>query len=360
MTALPRIDVLLAVVLTAVAVAEGALGLTVPVSGTAAVLAPLVTLPVATRRVRSELSVGVLLAGMLLQGLSGSDLGGGFAEPVALTLTLYAVASRTSWRRAAAWLAMTLLTMSVVVTLVSGPDLASLAYMATVVVGACGAGWAVRLTAERSELIAEHRLLQERSRIARELHDVVSHEVSAIVVTAAAERRSLPDGSPTGQALAGIEDAGRRTMRELRRLLGLLHADEHAPLTPQPGLDDLEGLVRSVRTSGTPVTLTEEGDRLVLGEGGELAAYRTVQESLTNVRKHAGPATVRVHLRWTATTLELEVLDDGTGRSRPLLAGGGFGLRAMRDRLQSYGGRLQAGPTGHGFRVRAVIPAQMP
>lgn len=360
MPALPRTDLLLAAVLTGIAVAEGAMGLTVPVSATAAALAPVVTLPVATRRVRTELSLGVLLGGMLLQGLAGSDLGGGFAEPVALTLVLYAVASRAPWWHAAGWLVLTLLTMSAVVTLVSGPDLASLAYMSTVVMGACAAGYAVRLANERSELLAEHRLLQERSRIARELHDVVSHEVSAIVVTAGAERRGLPSDSSAGRTLAGIEASGRRTMGELRRLLGLLRADEQAPLTPQPGLDDLDALLRSVRSAGTPVSLTQEGDRLCLGEGGELAVYRTVQESLTNVRKHAGAEAVRVHLRWTAEALELEVLDDGAGRSRPPLEGSGFGLRAMRDRLESYGGRLHAGPTPQGFRVHAVIPVEPP
>lgn len=221
------------------------------------------------------------------------------------------------------------------------------------------------LRAVRAEQSAEQAkqeaVASERARIARELHDVVSHDVSLMVLQASVERRLLgesADGAAAGTAavLQSIESAGRDALTELRHMLGVLRQDAHAPLAPQPGLDRLEELVAEVRTAGVDVEVHRSGEG-ALPPGLELAAYRVLQESLTNVVKHVGPTHVRLSLDHRPEEITIDVQDDGpaAGGSRSPLPGG-HGLLGMRERVQLYGGTLRAGPHEAGFRVQVRLP----
>ncbi len=197
----------------------------------------------------------------------------------------------------------------------------------------------------------------ERARIARELHDVIAHSLSIIVVQAAAERRVLPEGQQsTAETLESIEQSGRQAMTELRRLLGLLRKGDGEPsLAPQPGLSRLDDLVAQVREAGIEVSVRMDGDMTAIPRGLDLSAYRIIQECLTNVLKHARAHRVEISLRCQGRIVEIEVTDDGAAAGPP--AAGGFGLLGMRERVTVYGGTVQAGPrdTG-GYRVHARLP----
>ena len=166
------------------------------------------------------------------------------------------------------------------------------------------------LEAERERVLAE-----ERARIARELHDVIAHSVSVMIVQAGAARMSLNGGSPqAAQSIPAVERAGRQALDEMRRLLGILRQDSPEPqLSPQPGLGDVAALVEQVRTAGLPVELEVVGEPPQLGPGLDLTAYRIVQEALTNTIKHAGPTTARLRLVFASDAVEVEVLDYGRG-----------------------------------------------
>jgi signal transduction histidine kinase len=214
--------------------------------------------------------------------------------------------------------------------------------------------------AERErDLAAREAVVEERARIARELHDAIAHNVSMMVVQAGAERRVLDEErSSTREVLATVEQIGRGALTEMRRLVGMLRSESGEPLAPQPGLDDLPILVTQVREAGLPVELAVEGERRELPVGIELSAYRIVQEALTNALKHAGEARASVRVRYGADSLELEIVDDGAGAATAV-ASGGHGLVGMRERVSLYGGRFDAGrrPSG-GFAVRVLLPVQ--
>ena len=215
-----------------------------------------------------------------------------------------------------------------------------------------------RLEREQDALAAR-AVAAERSRIARELHDVIAHSLSVIVVQAAAERRVLgPGRDSTAETLGSIEQAGRQAMTELRRLLGLLRkSDGELSLAPQPGLGELGDLVAEVREAGVEVDVRTDGDLAVLPRGLDLTAYRIVQECLTNVLKHAGARRVEISLRCQGRCLDIEVADDGTSAGAP--SPGGFGLVGMRERVSVYGGTVQAGyRDGGGFQVHASLPVE--
>jgi signal transduction histidine kinase len=212
--------------------------------------------------------------------------------------------------------------------------------------------------AERErEVAAREAVVEERARIARELHDAIAHNVSMMVVQAGAERRVLdPSQESTRDVLETVEEIGRNALTEMRRLVGMLRTDDDDPLAPQPGLGDLPTLVGQVREAGLPVELHVEGAPRSLPVGLELSAYRIVQEALTNALKHAGEARASVRVRYADDSLELEVVDDGAGAPAEL-ASGGHGLVGMRERVALYGGRFEAGrrPAG-GFTVRVLLP----
>jgi signal transduction histidine kinase len=207
----------------------------------------------------------------------------------------------------------------------------------------------------------EERLAQaaadERARIARELHDVISHSISVITVqTQAVRRRLRPDQEAEARDLAAVESTARQAMVELRRLFGVLRADgERAPLAPQPGLDQLPRLLERTREANLPVDLHVEGERVPLSPGIDLTAYRIIQESVTNVLKHAADSRVTVTLDYAPAELGISVVDDG--RRTPRDHGAGHGLVGMRERVALFGGRLDVGPRpGGGFAVHAVLP----
>ncbi len=216
---------------------------------------------------------------------------------------------------------------------------------------------AARLEAER-HAEAKIAAAAERARIARELHDVVAHHVSVMVVQADGAGYALRSDPDRAQAaLSAISSTGRQALTEMRRLLGVLRsADQHTDLAPVPGLGELRELLDQARTAGLEVSYTLTGTPRELPEGAELAAYRVVQESLTNTRKHAGlAATAAVTLRYEPEGLTLEVTDDGMApvSEQP----GGHGLAGMRERIAMYGGDVQAGPLpGGGFGVTAHLP----
>jgi signal transduction histidine kinase len=194
----------------------------------------------------------------------------------------------------------------------------------------------------------------ERARIAWELHDIVAHHLSVIVLQAAGARAS---GQPAGPALEKIEHSGRQALAETRRLLGVLRdPDEEAGLAPQPGIGELGALAASVRAAGLPVNLDIDGD-LALPAAVDVSVYRIVQEALTNVLKHAGPARADVTIGYTEDTVTVEVTDNGTGEPGSPAPAGGHGLAGMRERVAVFGGELRAGPRpGGGFTVQARLP----
>ena len=216
---------------------------------------------------------------------------------------------------------------------------------------------AQRLEREREER-ARQAVAEERARIARELHDVVAHSVSVIAVQTGSMRRRLRHEHPAeAEELAATERTARQALAEMRRMLGLLRADhDDVALAPQPGIADVDDLVEQSRGTGLDIRLHVEGEPTALAPGIDLAAYRIVQEALTNVIKHAGPAHAEVAVRFRERELELEVTDDGRG-PRASQNGGGHGLVGMRERAALYSGSVEAGPQPDGgFAVRARLP----
>lgn len=213
-------------------------------------------------------------------------------------------------------------------------------------------------TEEQHRVEAQRAVADERTRIARELHDVVAHSMSVIVVQAGAARRVLDrDPGQAAQALATIEDTGRESLAEMRRVLGVLRSDDDlADLAPAPGLDDFDRLLQHCDEAGLAVELVVSGDSRRLAPGLELNAYRVVQESLTNSLKHAGTASAVVHLHYRPDALEIEVTDDGRGAAAATGSGSGQGLVGIRERVEAYGGAMTAGPRpGGGFGVKATF-----
>jgi len=209
---------------------------------------------------------------------------------------------------------------------------------------------------------AAHAAELERARIARELHDVISHNVSVMVVQAAAGR-DVFDSHPerAREALGAIELAGREALGELRRLLSVVREPDRDAggelRAPQPGLDRLPALADQVRGAGLEVRLDVDYPEHSLPPGIELSAFRVVQEALTNVLKHADASAAEVEIRQAAGRLELCVVDDGSSRAHDGDSGAGRGVAGMRERVQVLGGRFSAGPRPEGgFAIRASIP----
>jgi signal transduction histidine kinase len=213
------------------------------------------------------------------------------------------------------------------------------------------------------EALARRAVTEERLRLARELHDVVAHAMSVIAVQSGVGAHvATTQPKEARKALAAIEATSRAALTELRRLLGVLRQEDepHGDLAPMPGLADLEGLLAEVAKAGLAVKLQVHGTRPPLPAGVDLSAYRIVQEALTNVVKHAGPAHAQVVVGYGDQEVTVEIIDDGRGAVTSVTdgrAGTGHGLIGMRERVAAFGGDLEVGPRPHGgFRVAARLP----
>jgi signal transduction histidine kinase len=227
----------------------------------------------------------------------------------------------------------------------------------------------VRTAEAEKEAAARRAVDQERSRIAQELHDVVTHNISVMVVQAGAARKVM-ESAPTKahDALLAVESGGRAAMTELRHTMGLLTMNSDDPdlsvekdLTPAPGMRQVDALAARVRDTGVPVELTVTGRPVPLSAGMDLAVYRVVQEALTNTMKHAVGSQVRIAIDYGPATLQVEVTDTGGSSAPSPRTGTSRGLIGLQERIAVYGGTFEAGflPSG-GYRVRGVIPTEAP
>jgi signal transduction histidine kinase len=275
-------------------------------------------------------------------------------------------------RKAGIGLAIVLGCIVVVVDNIPGPQLASdLVFIPLRFVVSWVAGLALRERAEQAEAaemratVAEREreaaarvaVAEERSRIARELHDIVAHAVSVMVLQIGAVRHKLPEALQDDKdALTGVERAGRTALAEMRLLLGAMRRDGDAvELGPQPGLDGLDSLVGEVGRAGLPVRVHLDGDRVPLPRAIDLSAYRIVQEGLTNALKHAHASHAEVTVRYSSKELQLEIRDDGRGATTT--DGLGHGLVGIRERVKIYGGEMTTGTaTGGGFILSTSLP----
>jgi signal transduction histidine kinase len=361
------IDAVVAVLLAAFVTEDVLLS---DLTGDPAILVPAglaMTLPLAWRRRRP---LAVLCVGMGALAIESVAVPGSTgAEPdtvmIPLLLATYSVGVYSELRRAQIGLAVT----AAALTLNEPGDLIVLAPLFT---GVWAAGRVVRARerdarrlrelaeALERERVEEARLavVEERARIARDLHDVVAHAMTTIVLEAGAERLSLGDerGS-TQRTLQSIERTGRQALVEMRRLVGVLRRDDDEPeLAPTPGLAHLDELLERVTRAGLEVEKRISGTPRELQPSLDITAYRIVQEALTNVLKHAGASSASVDVTYGERTLELEVADDGRGGS-PNGRAGGHGLQGLRERVGLFGGRLDAGRRdGGGFAVKARLP----
>jgi len=325
-------------------------------------------LPLAARRRAPLLVLVAVMGAFAAQDAAGVKLqDNDLASVLVVLVAVYSVAAYAPPRAALAGAALTYL----VLALTALRGLTGLLWALILVGGSSAAAWTLRTRRQEANAAREHarrvedeheaRLMsataEERSRIARELHDVVTHAVSVMVVQAGAGQQTLPaDAAETRAALEQIQSTGRQALRELRRLLGVLRTTELQPLAPQPGLDDLEPLVASAVAAGTPVELTVAGAPPPLPAGLDLTAFRIVQEALTNVLKHAPGRSAAVRITYRPDAVELEITNDA---SQQRVNGVGHGLIGMRERAALYGGTLEAGlATGGRFRVRARLPLE--
>jgi len=352
-----------------------------PVSGPKPLLTVValgLTAPLAIRRRWPLFAVTVVMADFaahtfLTDGPFGRANLNLFEAFLALVLIVYSTAANTTGRRT--WIGAGIIvtgqvvgSLTAILTVGVGPQVGSYFFYAL----AWFLGKTIQHRNELSRRLAdraatleqtrdaevEQAVGDERSRMARELHDVVSHSVSLMTLQAGAARQAL-DVHPqrARQQLLGIESTGREAMVEMRRLLGLLReAPDGLALEPQPSLRHLDLLVERMKEAGLPVLLSADDIPTSMPRGVDLTAYRIVQEGLTNVLKHANPSCVQVTIRVLEQAIEIEVEDDGS--PRPVLPGShGHGLIGMRERVAVYGGELDAGPApGRGFRLKARIP----
>jgi signal transduction histidine kinase len=373
------IDAVVAIVACLVAELELSLGSNI--EGPAwvnALAAAGVTLPVALRR-RWALEVAVFITAVAAgqEALGGDLIENSVVVLLTLPMAIYALSAYSDRRRALAGAMAVLVLIWVDVLLTDNPDTSDFLFTAMLVFGP----WLVgRIVAARSELAAElsdkaERLereqekqaelavAEERARIARELHDVVAHNVSVMVVQSAAARRMIDhDTGKAKEALGSVEQTGRDALKEMRRMVGMLgEKHEELPLAPQPSVDELEWLVERAREAGLEVDLTIEGEKRRLESGVDLSAFRIVQEALNNTLKHAGPARARVKLRYGEHDVEVDVSDDGRGvpAQTPNGAAAGHGLLGMRERVAMLGGEIEAGyRKDGGFGVHAKLPLE--
>jgi signal transduction histidine kinase len=329
-------------------------------------IALFMTVPLAWRRQWPLGSALVVVGAAAAAGRPPSDL---HLILAVILVGMFSLGTYASRRAAVLGVAFALVALWTEVALTSrGDRLADAASVAAVVVTPFAVGRAMRERelrlvaseerAERLEVEREAKALraasEERARIARELHDVIAHGVSVMVIQAGAAAEVLSrDPEEARGALVAIQDTGRQALADLRHMLGLVREGDPLALAPPPGLEQLDLLLDQVRTAGVPVELEVRGAPRTLPVGVDVSAYRILQEALTNVLKHAGPARARVVIAYDANAVELDVIDDGRGPHN----GQGHGLIGMRERVALYDGTLEAGPAlPSGFRVHARLP----
>lgn len=333
--------------------------------------AALISAPLLWRKRYPIAVLAVVFAGGMIDVASVAPRQAGFEPFVAEIVAYYSLGAHESERRSVMAFAVSILFGAIPAAFLHetvGSVAPSLVFtFAAWLVGRIIRSWRSRAVALEQanrelelqrELQAEAAVAVERGRIARELHDVIAHNVSMIVVQAGAAARVLEGSQPhVRDALEAIESTGRATVDEMRRLLGVLReAGGDAALSPQPGLGDLDRLVANVRSAGLPVEFSVEGVPMELPAALDLTAYRIAQEALTNALKHAGPARAELRLRYAPGAVEIEVRDDGVGGADT--GGTGHGLVGMRERASLWGGRLDAGGSTGGWVVTAWLPIE--
>ena len=378
-----RFDVLLAAAVTVVAQVETWFTAAYDPKAAYAAAALAMSVPLAWRRVAPVTALAIVFVPLIAMALAARRIESSYVMLV-LLVAFAAVGAYSERRRAViglltgfALLALVMVSENVVDSVNAEPPIAGDFIFLGAILGVV---WMLAVALrERSERAGELQdradrlereqeeqaraaVAEERARIARELHDVVAHSVSVIAVQTGSIRHRLRSERPAEAAeLSGVEQTARQALAEMRRMLGLLRADDEGlSLAPQPGMDEVPRLVDQVRETGLDVELVIEGDRRPLAPGVDLAAYRILQEALTNVMKHAGPSHARVAVRFGQRAVELEVADDGRGPSAGH-NGGGHGLVGMRERVALYGGSVQTGPGADGgFVVSASLPIAAP
>jgi signal transduction histidine kinase len=334
----------------------------------------LIGAPLALRR-RAPLAGWIIIwAGISLQALITGNSPEGLELIFVLAVGSYSVGAHNPLRRALAGLAIT--AAGYIIYGQANHDTMSgntgnewsVAFFTTAILAAWLSGVFIRSRREAAaqaaltvaaERQAERAVADERARMARELHDIVSHNLSVVVLQAAGAQAA--GGSDTDPALEKIERSGRHALVEMRRLLGVLRQpDEPAAgpeLSPQPGVTELAALAEGVRAAGLPVVLVIHGNPAGLPAAVDISAYRIVQEALTNVLKHAGQATAEVSVKCGTDEVLIEVTDNGAGPQPAGQPGGGHGLAGMRERVALFGGELTTGPRpAGGFGIRARLP----
>lgn len=334
-----------------------------------AVLALALTVSLAWRRRAPILVLAIALAGLLVSGQGVEQQRDAWV--IGLLFALYSVGAEAGGRLALLGTAGMAALVAVAVAREPGGLMAvgESVFLVLILGGPWVAGSAIRLgrrreralerrtevLAQGQETAAQEAVAAERARIARELHDVVAHALSVMILQARGARRTLDGESDAREAFDTIEATGTQALTEMRRLLGVLRTDDQGlALSPQPSLQDLGALVDQIREAGLPVAVSIQGTPIELPPGVDLAAYRILQEALTNCLRHARSATASVLVRYGADDIDLEVTDTGQAGE---IRSGGHGLIGMRERVVLYGGSIEIGPQqSGGFAVRTHLP----
>lgn len=363
MSAERREDVLLAGFIGLAGLAEVALG---AVSGHAlvATLSLLVmTAALMVRRLRPRMSLVLVLLALAVQSFLGVPVNAQLVTILFILVAAYSVGAHLDRRASAIGLAIS---APLIAIAVAGSDGSDYGFALILVTGPWIAGVLVRARyAAEAEAVVSAKLRSkqaaddERERIARELHDIVSHGLSAMVVQAAAAAE-LIDRSPEAarKAMHEVQATGAAAMMEMRHMLGLMRGVDAAGRRPQPALEDVQELIAAEQAADRSVTLTVQGTPRELPRGLALSIFRIVQESLTNVRKHASGSRCEVTITYTPDALEVEIVDNGVRASHP--ESSGFGIIGMCERARLYGGTLDARPRtpGGGWVVRGRFPLE--
>ena len=333
-----------------------------------------IALPLLVRRRWPLAATATTIAAAALTAVAFGYGAGGGGPWLCFVLAAYAVGAYAGARRSAAGLAM----IVVAAALASVPkvldgeaiedQLTPVGFLVVIwVAGRIGARRRSRAAdverqagelATRSTEIAREAAERERARIARELHDAVTHDMTVMVIQAqAAQSLSAAEPERALEAMRAVEESGRSALVEMRRLLGVIRGGATADREPQPGMEDIEGMVARVRDAGLPVTYAIEGDRKAVPSGLAVCCYRIVQEALSNVVRHSGPVPTEVSVDITSGSVRLRISNDPAWSPVEDSPGGGAGLAGMRERVAVFRGSLQAGPREDtGFAVTAVLP----